>query len=86
MFFMLERIIPDLILLDVEMPVMDGFEAIKLLKTDTRYADIPVIFLTSKTDDESRKKGLELGAADYIGKPYYPALLLDHIKTVIKSI
>jgi putative two-component system response regulator len=75
----LEKIIPDLILLDVEMPEMNGYDAIKRLKADPRFADIPVIFLTSKNDAKSEMEGFDLGAADYIAKPFYAPLLLKRI-------
>ena len=70
LFENLEHYLPDLILLDVEMPEMNGFEVIKKLKEDSRYRDIPVIFLTSRSDEDSRKEGLNLGAVDFITKPF----------------
>ncbi|MCL2704476.1 MAG: response regulator [Defluviitaleaceae bacterium] len=79
LFENLEHDIPDVILLDVEMPVMDGFETITKLKADARYKDIPVIFLTSKSDEESERKGFILGAVDYITKPFSGPLLLKRI-------
>jgi len=81
MFELLEHVQPDLILLDVEMPDMDGYEAIKKLKSNTRYNEIPVIFLTSMIDEQSEIEGLELGALDYIRKPFVTPLLLQRIKT-----
>ena len=81
LFVMLEKITPDLILLDIEMPGMDGYEAIKILKADERYNLIPVIFLTSKTDDNSEYKGLDLGAADYVSKPFSGPLLFKRIES-----
>jgi len=75
----LENVIPDLILLDVEMPETNGYEAIKKLKADDRFAEIPVIFLTSRGDDSSHLEGLDLGATDYISKPFSPPLLLKRI-------
>jgi len=80
LFEILENIIPDLILLDINMPEMDGYSAIKKLKADERYADIPVIFLTAKNDDESELEGLELGAVDYVSKPFSARLLLKRIE------
>ena len=71
--------LPDLILLDVEMPEMNGFEVIKKLKADDRYKDIPVIFLTSKSDEESESEGFRLGAVDYITKPFSGPLLQKRI-------
>jgi len=80
MFENLEQVIPDLILLDIEMPDMDGYETIKKLKKDERYADIPVIFLTGKEDNDSELEGLDLGAVDYIKKPFFAPLLLKRIE------
>jgi len=77
----LEKNIPDLILLDVEMPDMNGYEVIKILKSKEETRDIPVIFLTAKTDGESELEGLSLGAIDYITKPFSPPLLLKRIET-----
>ena len=81
MFELLENVSPDLILLDIVMPEMNGFEALMKLKSDTRYAGIPVIFLTSKTDASSEAYGFALGVADYISKPFSKSVLLDRIKT-----
>jgi len=83
MFDILKHIKPDIILLDVEMPQMNGHEAIQKLKSDGAYREIPVIFLTSMNDEESRKKGINLGAVDYIYKPFDSASLLTQIETHI---
>jgi putative two-component system response regulator len=80
LFEILENIAPDLILLDIEMPEMNGYEALKLLKGDPRRAEIPVIFLTSKSDDESELAGFDLGASDYVRKPFSGPLLLKRIE------
>ncbi len=80
MFVILQKVLPDLILLDIEMPDMDGYEAIKRLKADKRSSEIPVIFLTSKSDEKSEMKGFALGAADYIQKPFSPPLLMQRIE------
>lgn len=66
---------PDLILLDVRMPGMDGLETLKQLKASTETADIPVVFLTAKTETEDEFMGLELGAIDYISKPIIPQIV-----------
>ena len=79
MFEALEKVIPDLILLDIAMPVMNGYEAIKKLKADIRFADIPVIFLTAIRDEDSELEGLDLGAVDYVIKPFSAPLLLKRI-------
>jgi putative two-component system response regulator len=80
LFTMLETIKPDLILLDVEMPEMNGYEAIKRLKEDEKTRDIPVIFLTARNDSGSELEGLSLGAIDYIFKPFSPPLLLKRLE------
>jgi putative two-component system response regulator len=80
MFDALEDVIPDLILLDIEMPEMNGYEAIKLLKIDDRFVDIPVMFLTANADENSELEGLDLGATDYITKPFSTPLLLKRIE------
>ncbi|MCL2817493.1 MAG: response regulator [Clostridiales bacterium] len=80
MFEILENVIPELILLDIEMPEMNGYEAIKKLKADKRYAGIPVIFLTAKDDADSEVEGFDLGAADYVAKPFSAPMLLKRIE------
>jgi len=81
MFELLAHVMPDLILLDVEMPEMNGYEAIKKLKNSSITKEIPVIFLTSMTDAQSELEGLSYGAVDYIRKPFVTPLLLQRIKT-----
>jgi putative two-component system response regulator len=80
MLELLESITPDLILLDVMMPDMNGYEAITILKSRVETRDIPVIFLTAKSDGESELKGLELGAIDYVSKPFSVPLLRKRIE------
>jgi len=80
LFNILENVIPDLILLDVNMPGSDGFKVIRSLKNDDRYKDIPVIFLTGVNDKESVMKGLGMGAADYIVKPFENSKLIECIE------
>jgi putative two-component system response regulator len=77
---LLEHVTPSLILLDVLMPDMDGYETIARLKADRCWSDIPVIFLTSKNDEKSEFKGLSLGAIDYVTKPFSAPLLLKRIE------
>ena len=77
--FFLEKNIPDLILLDIEMPGMDGFAVFELLKADPRTAEIPVIFLTSSDSIEHEKRCFDMGASDFIRKPYYPPFLRKKI-------
>jgi len=72
---------PDLILLDVMMPEMDGYEVCSRLKADVGTCDIPVIFLTGKTNSEDETRGLELGAVDYIHKPFSPSVVQARVRT-----
>ena len=80
LFMILSRVTPALILLDIEMPVMDGYQVIEKLKADEKTAQIPVIFLTAKIDPESEVEGLSLGAVDYITKPFSRELLIKRIE------
>ena len=73
--------LPDLILLDIMMPEMDGYEVCKRLKADEKTSKVPIIFLTALNNDEDEAKGLELGAADYISKPFNPAIVSQRVKT-----
>ena len=85
MYKFLEKVTPDLILLDVDMPETDGYTAIKELKSDPRYRNIPVIFLTAKHDTESEVMGFELGALDYISKPFSAPVLIRRIESHIET-
>jgi len=80
LFEFLEHVIPDLILLDIDMPGMNGYETITLLKADKQYAEIPVIFVTAKNSELNEYEGLNLGAIDYVTKPFTSALLLKRIE------
>ena len=80
LFVMFQKIIPDLILLDIEMPGMNGYDTIKKIKANPLTMDIPVIFLTGKDEPENELLGLSLGAVDYIKKPFSPPLLLKRIE------
>jgi putative two-component system response regulator len=71
---------PDLILLDVVMPDMDGYEVCRQLKADPETMDIPVIFLTAQTSVEEEMRGFELGAVDYIHKPFSPPIILARVR------
>lgn len=70
---------PDLILLDIMMPEMDGYEVCRRLKADVKTRDIPVIFLTAKTEVVDETHGFELGASDYITKPISPPIVLARV-------
>jgi putative two-component system response regulator len=80
MFSLMEKITPDLILLDINMPEMDGFEALQLLKADCAHKTIPVIFLTGMTDKEVEVRGFELGVIDFITKPFSAPVLVNRLK------
>ena len=80
MFTILEKLLPDMILLDIKMPGMNGFDAMKRLKAVGKYAEIPVIFLTVLSDPDSEAHGIELGAADFISKPFSAPVLLNRIR------
>jgi len=76
---------PDLILMDVEMPVMDGFEACKKIKEENKNTFTPIIFITSKRDLQSMKEGLRAGAEDYLTKPFEPEELLARVQAVLRT-
>ena len=85
MFKMLEKITPELIVLDLDMPEMTGYEAQEKLKNNAKTADIPVIFLTAISKHDDVVKGLKAGVARYIIKPYHPQLLLDGVKQALQK-
>ena len=72
---------PDLVLLDIEMPGLDGFEICRRLKQDEATADIPVLFVTSHDDPDNEARGLEVGAVDFITKPIHPAVVRARVRT-----
>ncbi len=72
---------PDLILLDIMMPIMDGYELCRILKAHEKFCTIPIIFVTAKTEDEDEAKGLALGAVDYLVKPVNFAILNARVRT-----
>ena len=77
---MLGKLMPDMILLDVDMPAMSGFECIRLIKETEKLKSIPIIFVTARNDSDSELVGLSLGAVDYIIKPFSPPILLKRIE------
>jgi DNA-binding response OmpR family regulator len=76
---------PDLILLDVALPVLDGWQVGRELKEDAATHEIPLVFLTARTEPAERERGLRLGATDYITKPFDPIALADRVKAIIAS-
>lgn len=83
---LLDKVLPSLILLDIEMPGMDGFETLKRIKANEKTKDIPIVFLTAKGDSGSELEGLKLGAVDYITKPFSIPLLLQRIQLHIELV
>lgn len=83
-FELLWKNLPDLMLLDIMMPGMDGYEVCKKLKTEKRTKDIPVIFLSAKGETDDIVKGFEAGGVDYVSKPFNSRELLARIKTHIE--
>jgi CheY-like chemotaxis protein len=77
--------LPDAVLVDIEMPRMDGYELMSTLRAHPSYAGIPLLVLTSRTGEKHRQKALDLGATDYIVKPYQDALLLEAIRDSARS-
>jgi len=71
---------PDVILLDIEMPRMDGYEFASHVRNDERVVDVPIIMITSRVGDKHRARAIELGVNDYLGKPYQDSQLLEAIR------
>lgn len=75
-----KEIIPDLIILDVMMPIMNGYKVSRLLKFDTRYKDIPILMLTARSQEKDKELGEETGADEYITKPFDLSFVLERVK------
>ena len=80
---MAPKVSPDLVLMDVRMPRMTGYEACRAMKARADLKDIPVVFLSAKGQESERQQGLEAGAEDYLLKPFAPDQLTLHIKTIL---
>ncbi len=80
---LLQEHVPDVILLDIEMPRMDGYEVASQVRNDPRIADVPIIMITSRVGDKHRARAIELGVDDYLGKPYQESQLLDAIEPLV---
>ncbi len=81
---LLQEHVPDIILLDIEMPRMDGYEVAAHVRNDPRLADTPIIMITSRVGEKHRARAIELGVNDYLGKPYQEAQLLDAIAPLVQ--
>jgi chemosensory pili system protein ChpA (sensor histidine kinase/response regulator) len=81
----LQEHIPDVILLDIEMPRMDGYEVASHVRNDERLQDIPIVMITSRVGDKHRARAIELGVNDYLGKPYQESQLLDAIEPLVQK-
>jgi chemosensory pili system protein ChpA (sensor histidine kinase/response regulator) len=80
---MMKDNVPDIILLDIEMPRMDGYEVAAQVHNDPRLMDIPIIMITSRVGEKHRARAIELGVDDYLGKPYQEAQLLEAIEPLL---
>ena len=74
---------PDLILMDVRMPRMTGYEACRIMKLNPDLKDIPIVFLSAKGQETENQQGLEAGAEEYLLKPFAPDQLTSHVKTIL---
>jgi chemosensory pili system protein ChpA (sensor histidine kinase/response regulator) len=77
--------VPDLMLLDIEMPRMDGYELATQMKADPRLRDVPIIMITSRSGDKHRQRAFDIGVDRYLGKPYQEAELLLQIAEVLEQ-
>lgn len=75
---------PDLIILDIMLPKLDGFQLCRMLKFDQKYKHIPIIMLTARTSEDDKNTGIEAGADAYIVKPFDAQMLIDKVKELIK--
>ena len=75
----------DVVIMDINMPEMNGYEAVKVLRSKLETASIPIMMLTGKSDVESEIKGLDIGADDYMGKPFDSGRLLARVKMLIRK-
>ncbi|WP_286792613.1 response regulator [Thalassospira sp. UBA4513] len=81
---MIARDIPDMVLLDVMMPVCDGFEVVRAARNDPNTRQMPIMMLTAKTREVDRRKGLELGVDDFVTKPFSTRDVVSRVKALLK--
>ena len=77
--------VPDLMLLDIEMPRMDGYELATYMRNDARLKGVPIIMVTSRTGEKHRQRALEIGVERYLGKPYQEADLLRQVQETLRT-
>ena len=82
---LVEKEMPDMILMDVRMPRLDGYGACKVIKSNEKTAHIPIVFLSAKGQDGEIGKGFEVGASDYLLKPFTPTELIERVKAILKE-
>jgi chemosensory pili system protein ChpA (sensor histidine kinase/response regulator) len=81
----LQENIPDIMLLDIEMPRMDGFELATHVRNEPRLRDIPIIMITSRTGDKHRQRAMQIGVNRYLGKPFQEGELLENIQALLEE-
>jgi len=81
----LQEHIPDIMLLDIEMPRMDGFELATHVRNEARLRDIPIIMITSRTGDKHRQRAMQIGVNRYLGKPFQEAELMENIRAMLEE-
>jgi len=81
---MIARDIPDMVLLDVMMPVCDGFEVVRAVRSDSNTRQVPIMMLTAKTREVDRRKGLELGVDDFVTKPFSTRDVVSRVKALLE--
>ena len=77
---------PDLIILDLMLPKMDGYKVCRMLKFDEKYKSIPIVMFSARAQEEDEKMGMEVGADDYVTKPFDPKVLLDKIQKLLTKL
>ncbi|MDE2345773.1 MAG: response regulator, partial [Gammaproteobacteria bacterium] len=82
---LLQEHVPDIMLLDIEMPRMDGYELAQNMRNDERFKSIPIIMITSRTGEKHRKRAMDIGVNRYLGKPYQETELLTNIQELVSN-
>lgn len=82
---LVEKEMPELILMDVRMPRLDGYSACEVIKSNQKTAHIPIVFLSAKGQDGEIRKGFEVGASDYLLKPFTPTELIERVKSILEE-